>query len=223
MTGKLCGNMKMHVGTSIVALLVSGLVAGASASDPLYFNDFQEAEPGSIPDGFLVIDGRFTVKEADGNRFFELPGAPLETFGFIFGPAQADGLAVSARVYGTSSGRRFPSFAVSLGGVGGYRLQVAPAKLAVELLRGDLPVESVRYQWRSGTWTHLKLQIRKIEEELWRIEGKVWPEGQPEPDSWTITLDRMEPPIPGRPGAWGIPFAVTPIRFDDLKVTRAEP
>jgi hypothetical protein len=215
--------MKTLLKPFLIAALAAGFACPLSASDPLYSNDFSEAEPGSIPDDFLVIDGMFTVKEADGNRFLELPGAPLETFGFIFGPAQPDGLAVSARIHGTSSGRRFPSFAVSLGGVGGHRLQVAPAKLAVELLRGDLPLDSVPYQWKSGTWTHLKLQIRKLEDNLWRVEGKVWPEGQSEPDEWTITLDQTDPPIPGRPGAWGIPFAVTPIRFDDLKVYQARP
>jgi hypothetical protein len=141
----------------------------------------------------------------------------------IFGPAQADGIAVSARIYGTSSGRRFPSFAVSLGGVGGHRLQVAPAKVAVELLRGDVPLTSVPYQWKSGTWTHLKLQIRKLKDDLWRVEGKVWVDGQPEPGDWTISLEQANAPIPGRPGAWGIPFAVTPIRFDDLKVTQVLP
>jgi hypothetical protein len=215
--------MKMFFRTLPVAALAVGLSCALSAADVLYSNDFSKTEPGSIPDDFLVIDGLFTVKEADGNRFLELPGAPLETFGFIFGPAQADGLAVSAKIYGTSSGRRFPSFAVSLGGVGGHRLQVAPAKLAVELLRGDVPLTSVPYQWKSGTWTHLKLQIRKLEESLWRVEGKVWADGQPEPEAWTIALEQRNPPIPGRPGAWGLPFSVTPIRFDDLNVTQAMP
>jgi hypothetical protein len=213
---------KLHYPIFVAALTV-GFSCALFAADPLYSNDFGETAPGSLPDDFLVIDGMFTVKEADGNRFLELPGAPLETFGFIFGPAQADGIAVSARIYGTSSGRRFPGFAISLGGVGGHRLQVSPAKLAVELLRGDVPLSSVPYRWRSGTWTHLKLQIRKIEDDLWRVEGKVWREEQAEPDAWTITLDQTDAPIAGRPGAWGIPFSVTPIRFDDLKVTQAKP
>jgi hypothetical protein len=75
----------------------------------------------------------------------------------------------------------------------------------------------------SGTWTHLKLQIRKLEESLWRVEGKLWADGQPEPEAWTIALEQRNPPIPGRPGAWGLPFSVTPIRFDDLNVTQAMP
>jgi hypothetical protein len=207
----------------LVAAFAAVISCALSASDPLYSNDFTDTEPGSIPDDFLVIDGLFTVKEEDGNRFLELPGAPLETFGFIFGPAQPDGLAVSARVYGTSSGRRYPGFAVSLGGVGGHRLQVTPAKRAVELLRGDVPLTSVPYEWNSETWTHLKLQIRKSEENLWHVEGKAWAESEPEPDAWSITLDQTDAPISGRPGAWGIPFSVTPIRFDDLKVVQAQP
>ena len=183
---------------------------------------FEQAELDSVPKDFRIIDGTFAVKQQDDNKVLELAGSPLETFGFLFGPAQQDGLGVSARIHGTSRGRRFPHFAVSLGSVGGHRLQVSPAKLAIEILRGDTPQTSVPYQWKSGTWTHLKFQIRKVDDKQWKVEGKVWQDGQPEPDEWMITLDESEAPIPGRPGAWGIPFSVTPIRFDDLKVTPAE-
>jgi hypothetical protein len=172
-----------------------------------------------VPDDFLVLDGQFAVREEGGNRFLELPGAPLDTFGALFGPTEKQGVAVSARIFGTGKGRRYPTFAVSLNGVGGYKLQVSPAKKLAELYRGDAVKTSVPFEWMSAKWTHLKLQVGKVKDGEWKVEGKVWQEGSDEPKSWTISYGEKEEPIAGRAGVWGNPFSNTPIRFDDLKVT----
>src|SRR3989441_4004925 len=120
-------------------VLVAGLAFGAFAQQakPLYENDFEKAALGKVPDDFLVLDGQFAVREEGGNKFLELPGAPLDTFGALFGPTEKEGVAVSARIFGTGKGRRYPTFAVSLNGVGGYKLQVSPAKKLAELYKGD--------------------------------------------------------------------------------------
>jgi len=200
-----------------------GLTAGllAQTAEPLYENDFSKAEPGQVPGDFLVIDGQFAVKQDGDNRFLELPGAPLETYGLLFGPTEKDGLAVSARIFGTGTGRRFPTFAVSLNGVSGYKLQVAPARKSLELWKGERVLTSVPFTWESGCWTHLKLQVRKAKDGGWKVVGKAWPHSAPEPEAWTISHTEKEEPTAGRPGIWGSPFSSTPIRYDDLKVTRA--
>src|SRR6184192_2726681 len=104
----------------------------------IYENDFEKTGLNKVPDDFLVLDGQFAVKEEGGNRFLELPGAPLDTFGALFGPTATDGHAVSARVFGTGKGRRYPTFAVGLNGQGtsAYRLTGSPAKRCVELFKG---------------------------------------------------------------------------------------
>jgi hypothetical protein len=207
----------------LVSLLVAvalNRAAFAQATKPLYENDFAQATAGKVPDDFLVIDGAFSVKQHGGNKFLELPGAPLETFGVLFGPTGKDNLAVTARICGTSKGRRFPTLAVGLGGVSGFRLQVSPAKKALELFRGDTLKTSVPYDWVSGQWTRLKLQIRKVKEGEWKVEGKAWTADAQEP-GWGVSIDETEPPIAGRAALWGSPFAGTPIRYDDLTVTPA--
>jgi hypothetical protein len=176
-----------------------------------------------VPEDFLVLDGQFAVREEAGNRFLELPGDPLESFGVLFGPSAREGLSVSARIHGTGKGRRFPAFAVSLGGINGFRLQVTPGKKAIEILQGDQPVQSEPFDWVSGQWTHLRLQVVKAGDDTWHIQGKAWVAGTPEPTDWTITLTRQQEPIPGRPGMWGQPFAGTPIRFDDVRVDTVSP
>src|SRR2546422_109205 len=109
--------------------------APASGAEPkiIYQNNLEQAEVGKLPGDFLVLDGAFTVAQDAGNKFLELPGAPLDTFGLLFGPSEGAEIAVSVRVYGTAKGRRFPTFGVGLNGVAGYKLQVSPGKKLIEL------------------------------------------------------------------------------------------
>src|SRR5438874_13641621 len=64
----------------------------AAEGKVIYENNFEKAEVGKVPEDFLVLDGAFTVKEEGGNKFLELPGAPLDTFGLLFGPTQGPGV-----------------------------------------------------------------------------------------------------------------------------------
>jgi len=209
-------------GFAIAAGLL-GLTAGIAAEPPqvLYTNDFSKADVGKTPEDLFVLDGQFAVQQEGDNRFLELPGAPLDTYGVLFGPTEKQGVAVSARVFGTSKGRRLPTFAVSLNGSSGYRLQVAPGRKQLELLKGDQVLAAAPFAWASGQWVHLKLQLRALPSGGCRLEGKAWPQagqGDAEPPAWTLTLDEKTEPAAGRPGLWGSPFAGTPIRYDDLAV-----
>jgi hypothetical protein len=202
--------------------LVLLMAIGSGQAQILYTNGFDKAELEKVPDDMLVLDGGFAVKEEAGNKFLELPGAPLETFGVLFGPTEATGLAVSARIQGTGKGRRFPTFAVGLNGVGGYKLQVAPAKKLVELVKGEEIVGSAPFTWESGSWTMLRLQCRKVKDSELKVEGKAWKQGDAEPKDWQISRSESAESPAGRPSAWGMPFAGTPIKFDDFVVTRAQ-
>jgi hypothetical protein len=216
------GPMKSFGTFAIAVSLTFGSIAQSQVK-PLYENNFEKAELNRVPDEFLVLDGQFAVKEEGGNKFLELPGTPLDTFGVLFGPTEKEGVAVSARTFGTRKGRRYPAFAVGLNGQGSvaYRLQVSPAKNALELYRGDEVKATAPYQWHPGAWTRLRLQVRKLSDGDWKVEGKVWTDGANEPAAWMVTFDEKEQPIAGKASIWGIPYATTPIRFDDLAVTRA--
>src|SRR6266545_7503703 len=183
--------MKTRIKPVALGLAVASLAACLLAQErkPFYENNFEKAELDKVPDDFLVLDGQFAVKEESGNRFLELPGAPLDTFGALFGPTEKEGTAVSARVFGTSKGRRYPTFAVGLNGQGtsAYRLQVSPAKKALELFKGDELKSSAPYEWQSGGWTRLRLQVRKVKEGEWKVEAKVWIDGSKEPPAPVIS------------------------------------
>jgi hypothetical protein len=194
----------------------------ASKKRVLYENTFENAELKKVPDEMMVMEGGWAVVEDAGNKFIELPGAPLETFGVLFGPTESHGISTSARVFGTGKGRRFPTFAVGLNGVGGYQLRVSPAKKLIELYRGDELLKSAPFQWEPGAWTSLRLQSRKIKDDEFAVEGKAWKHGAAEPKDWSISHTATSEVPAGRASIWGAPYSGTPIRFDDLKVTTAD-
>lgn len=207
-------------------ILLCGLLGfggAALATDtpkPLYENNFENAEAGKAPDDLMVLGGEFVVKREGTNQFLELPGAPLDSFAVQFGPADKSDLAVTARILGTSKGRRAPSFGVGLGGVSGWKLQASPGKKALELLKDQEIKATVYYDWKSGAWTQLRLEIRNVKDGAWKIEGKAWTTGEAAPKSALISFDETEEPTPGKASILGSPFAGTPIWFDDLRVEK---
>jgi hypothetical protein len=199
--------------------IVLGLAA-ASAADgvgkSLFENGFENAEVGKLPDGFLVLDGGFLVREDGTNRFLELPGSPLDSFAVQFGPTTGSDVAVQGRIFGTAKGRRYPTFAVGLGGVAGYRLQVSPGKKALEIHKDQELKADVPYEWKPGEWVALRLEIRKVSAAEWKVTGAAQ-------DSSSVTrveFTAKEEPPTGRASVSGSPFSGTPIRFDDLVVER---
>src|SRR5262245_56704196 len=172
---------------SLLIGLAAAAALGSAEAQVLYTNGFDKVDLDKVPDDMLVLDGGFAVKEESGNKFLELPGAPLETFGVLFGPTETNGLAVTARVRTTGKGRRFPTFSVGLNGVGGYKLQVAPAKKLLELVKGEEVVANAPLTWESGSWTVLCLQSRKGKDGAFKVEGKAWKQGDAEPKGWVIS------------------------------------
>ena len=195
----------------------------ALAADALLFSqNFEKESVGKVPDGFLVLDGAFAVKEEGGNKFLELPGSPLDTYAVQFGPAEAENLSVAASIKGEGKGRRYPVFGVGLNGVAGYRLQLSAAKKALELYKDQALKVTVEYEWKSGVWTSFRLQMRRVAAGAWKVEGRVWTKGGSEPSGWMIIAEEKEPPQAGRASIFASPFSGTPVQFDDLKVETVE-
>ena len=201
----------------------AGGTGQAAKRKALFENDFEKAEVGKLPEGLEFAVGEFIVKQDGANTFLELPGAPLESYSVQFGPVETADVAVKARILGTMKGRRGPTFGVGLNGIGGFKLQVSPGKKAVELLKDQETKASAEFDWKSGVWTQLRLQVRKIKDGEWKIEGKAWPQGRPEPKDWAVSIDEKEEPIAGRASLIASPFSGTPIGFDDLRVEKVGP
>jgi hypothetical protein len=192
----------------------------AGAWRTLFENNFDALPDGALPGEFLVLGGDFTVKHDGTNGFLELPGAPLDSFAVQFGPAEKENVAITAQILGTNKGRRTPTFGVGVGGISGWKLQVSPGKSALELLHDTDIKTSREFIWPAGAWTQLRLQVRKIKDGEWRIEGKAWVRGTPEPKDWAVAFDEKEAPLAGKASLFGSPFAGTPVQFDAVRVER---
>jgi hypothetical protein len=188
----------------------------------LYSQNFDNASLDKAPADFMVLSGEFAVKAEGANKFLELPGAPLDTFGVLFGPTQQSDVTATAKFQSRKQGRKFPTFGISLNGVAGYRLQINPAKKALELLKNDEARAHIEFAWESEQWTALRIQVRHVGAK-WRIAGKAWLATAQEPREWMIAVEESDEPPSGRAGVWGMPFSGHPIRFDDLAVARAVP
>ena len=202
------------------ALLIGLAALTIYAADPLYQTNFEKTKTGEVPEDFLVLDGDFSVKQEEGNKYLELPGAPLDAFGFMFGPSARHGNEISARMFGTKKGRRYPVFGIALNGVNGYRLQVAPAKRAIELLKGSAVVAKVPFRWGGGEWIRLELRVEQTSAAEWTVSGRVWADGKKAPAKPTITHKETKEPRNGKPSIWGSPYSGTPIRYDDIVVKK---
>ena len=102
--------------------------ANPPAPNTLFACDFSSMPAGPLPDSFMVMQGDFIVKDLGTNKVLELPGSPVDSFSVLFGPVTNANFSVEANMLGTSKGRRMPVFGVGTGGVGGYKLVIAPAK-----------------------------------------------------------------------------------------------
>jgi hypothetical protein len=99
-----------------LVIVSSTLVAIAGAAP--FSENFENAEVGKLPSGFTAYAGAFKVNEEMGRKFLELPGAPLDTFGVLFGPAlqsadtAANRISASGKFYATSVKRKAPAFGI---------------------------------------------------------------------------------------------------------------
>src|SRR5258708_36245608 len=180
----------MKISRPILLSLFAAVLFSARlfAAEPLYKNDFEALDVDKAPKDVMVMAGDFAVKQDKDGKYLELPGEPLDTFGLLFGPSVKDDVSACARFFGTKKGRKFPTFGLSLNGVNGYRLQVSPAKGALEFFKGDEAKLSVPYTWAADSWTTLRITVRKSGAG-WVIEGKAWANGSPEPAKPLISLE----------------------------------
>ena len=68
-------------GSSLLLLLATLLIAADAQPPANYQQDFQKSDDGSMPPELLVMNGAFAVKFEPDNKFLQLPGEPLDTFG----------------------------------------------------------------------------------------------------------------------------------------------
>jgi hypothetical protein len=203
--------------TLAVLLMHAGSLRSTAADTVLFEQNFEAMAAGPVSKEFLPLAGDFAVVVENGAHWLELPGTPLDTFGALFGPSSAEPGSVQGKFFGTKTGRKFPTFGLSLRGAGGYRLMVSPGKGQLEIYKGDEPLVGVPFAWTSGQWTWMKLTVVRGPSSGWVVEGRAWSDGAQAPAEPLVRFEVPTEITAGRAAVWASPFSGTPIRFDDLK------
>lgn len=216
--------IELKVKTTIYKLLfflfAVARVFSQSSSEVIYTQNFDRLTGDKIPEELVVVDGKFSIKSENDNKFLELSGIPLDNFGVLFGPDVDCDVSVSAKFYSESTGKRHPSFAVGLFGISGIKLRVSPGRKAIEVLNGEKIIESAPFEWKEKKWVSVNLIVKKDKnkDRAFLTEGIVWYDGEDE--KYFVKTEFSELPPKGKASVWGIPFSSKPIRFDELKVVK---
>lgn len=209
--------------TTIAFLSLLPFASGEQPAAPLYAQNFEKLPEGKLSDKIQedelqILDGEFVIKKVDGSMVLEMGPDPLKPSGVLFGPADKNEYTVSARIKSAATGKRFPEFGIASCGPNQFKLWLMPAVSELQILSGDDVVAKTTYHWQSGTWTHFKLRVARVDANKFIIQGKAWPDGKEEPKDWQISYEDPETPRPGRAGLFSTPYAGTATDFDDIVV-----
>lgn len=202
---------------SALLLLAAPFAPGGDLkTKALDLDEFREGEP---PREIFVIDGSIQIKSRKDGKVIEISGdKPEVDAGAVIGPSAAGAAIIEARILASRAGRSFPRFGVGVHGQTGFRLWVVPARRELHLVKDDRVVKSAPFDWKSGTHVMLRLAVSPVGSGKWKVTGKAWTAGIPEPADVQITLETTSPPTRGQCSIWGTPYAGTPIDFDGIKV-----
>lgn len=211
---------------TIAVILLSSAGAQHLQSVPPSWNivhkqDFSSIKINSFPDDYLILDGDWkVVLDSSQNQVAQLPGNPLERFGFLFGEYYESGFAVQARVFASRRGRVSPALGLGIHGISGFEFRLAPTKKKIEIYSDGEIKSSEDYSWNgSGNWTNLEiLSLPESPSGPWLVEGRIWPDLDSRPQNAQISWVSPDEPFAGQAAAWAIPYSSHPIAFDDITV-----
>ena len=214
------------LGFSSLFLASSSAAEGANLESAfdwrvVYQNDFRGLDINVDPQGIFVLNGEFRTVYIEGNGVLRLPGDPVGEFGILFGPRSDRNVSVRLRTLARPAGRRMPTFGVGLFGRSGPRLYLKPAARSIQIIRNGIVLATESFHWKPGNWTWCSIQATQDSQGGWMLEGRVWYDGEAEPRVPAITVPASRPQRAGKASLWGIPYAGTPIDFDDLEVQSA--
>ena len=181
--------------------------------------DFESVEEGKIPPHWVRAEGRFAVREMDGNKVLVKPPARrgLHRSNVYIGPPNMKDYTVQVDLLGTKPKRNLPDMGLI---ANRYTLEMQGNHQRLQILswRSDLRMAKwVDFKWEPNVWYTMKMTVDIVNDTA-HVKGKVWLKGEPEPDEWTITVDDPLPNREGSPGIYG--YSPAEIYYDNLKVWR---
>jgi outer membrane protein assembly factor BamB len=213
------GIVKAAIGTQVGAARIRVI------PDLPWSFDFESA--GEVPPPqWANATGKFAVRDLDGSKV--LVKLAENDFAFakrcrpFFGSPELSNYTIEADVRALERRRQMGDI-----GVVAQRYELVLFGNHQELHLQPWQPETARtmkvpFKWEKDAWYTIKLEVQNLDAGKVRARGKVWPKGQPEPQTWTI--ERIDP-IGNQKGSPGI-YADAPSRvgggselyYDNIKV-----
>ena len=182
-----------------------------------WHEDFESIEEGKIPPHWVRAEGRFAVREMDGNKVLVKPPARrgLHRSNVYIGPPNMKGYTLQVDLLGTKPKRNLPDMGLI---AHRYTLEMQGNHQRLQVLswRSDLRMAKwVDLKWEPNVWYTMKMTVDIVDGTA-HVKGKVWVKGEQEPDAWTIIVEDPLPNREGSPGIYG--YSPAEIYYDNLKV-----
>jgi len=187
--------------------------------------DFEGFEVGAFPKTWLGIAGKATVQTVEGEKGKILvkgkPRVGVPRTNFLLGSSDMAGYTVQADMKAKPRGRRWPDMGLVNSGYtldlqGKYKHQ----RLQIRAWAAELRMaKTMEYTWEADVWYSMKMRVDQAPGKA-IIRGKVWKQGEEEPEAWTITAEDPHPIPSGSPGLYG--FSPVEIYYDNVKVMVSE-
>ncbi len=179
--------------------------------------DFESIEEGKNPSHWVRAEGRFAVREMDGNKVLVKPPARrgLHRSNVYIGPPNMKGYTLQVDLLGTKPKQNLPDMGLI---AHRYTLEMQGNHQRLQVLswRSDLRMAKwVDFKWEPNVWYTMKMAVDIVDNTA-HVKGKVWSRGEPEPEEWTITVEDPLPNREGSPGIYG--YSPAEIYYDNLKV-----
>ena len=179
--------------------------------------DFESIEEGKIPPHWVRAEGRFAVREMDGNKVLVKPPARrgLHRSNVYIGPPNMKGYTLQVDLLGTKPKRNLPDMGLI---ANRYTLEMQGNHQRLQVLswRSDLRMAKwIDFKWEPNVWYTMKMTVDIVNGTA-HVKGKVWAKDEPEPEEWTITVEDPLPNQEGSPGIYG--YSPAEIYYDNLKV-----
>lgn len=198
-----------------------------------YSENFDDLTVGLPPPGWITSKLKAVVTEVDGEQVLrklaERPSPPFARLRCYLTPPLESGYTIQSDMLGKAKGRRFiPDMGLINSRYLLIALGTSSRKPALRLTSwAALPrvQKDVPFNWKPDTWYTMKFEVVPQGDSA-LVRGKVWPQGEDEPEEWSIEMTDDTPNTEGSPGLYGYSVGTTSkshgteILYDNVKVFR---
>jgi len=200
-----------------------------------YREDFETLKAGMPPPGYITSKLKCQVTEYEGGKVLrklaDRPSPPFARLRCYMTPPLEANYTVQADLLGISKKGRFlpdmglinSRYLLILTGTSERTRKLRLVSWA-PIPRIQLDVE---FPWETDRWYTSKLSV-EVEDGVGIVRGKVWPQGEKEPESWNATMKDPSPNLGGSPGLYAYSVAITgkskgtEVLFDNVEVFENE-